>query len=426
MEAVYNQLMESKDEILNNFMEKYFFVNKDLSQKSLNRLVKIFDKTLVDFINEDYKSLRRDYETLSNLGIKSNIPYVVLMHELEFIKNRIITLLFEKSRNVAVELCKVYNEFETIIAGKYLDDYIKKLRIKNRLKIDYLNGIEEKEVVRFYEAHLHWLDMMLNAVEKLDPSKIPPVDPQTCEYGHWLHSRGKKMIKNDVQHTALCEQHAALHHIADKLHSFLTEKNYDYQIFMTYVEKAELISLDMGTELAMIDNSVMISKSSKDSLTGCLNRNLLEGIFTHQYELAVATAKPFVIAMCDLDDFKHINDTYGHVAGDQLLKGFASLALGSLRASDIMIRYGGEEFVFIIPAVEEEKGVEIFDKIRERFENYRVLSGKEEVKTTVSIGVKEVRPKESINISDINVSDFIREADEQMYLAKRGGKNRVR
>ena len=91
-----------------------------------------------------------------------------------------------------------------------------------------------------------------------------------------------------------------------------------------------------------------------------------------------------------------------------------------------MIRFGGEEFLFIIPAVSEEKGVDLFDKIRERFEAFAYQYNGEAIRTTVSIGVTEVKPAEGQKMSDLCVDDFIRLADEKMYLAKRSGKNRVR
>ena len=423
----YEMLINEKDRILNHFMEKYFFVNKDLSKKSLNLLFEIFDKTLVDFINEDQTSLKKDYERLASLGIRSNVPYVVLIHELEFIKNRVMGVLFENSINdVAINICKMYGDFEKIIAKRYLNNYIKHLSRKNRAKIANLHEMHERDIVQYYESHLIWLEKLIQAIKNLKTDRYPVIDPRQCEFGQWLSNNGKNMITNHNKYRNLVQQHEALHYIASKIQSFLEEGNHDYHIFMTYLEKAEMISLDIGTELAMIDNCIMIVKSKKDKLTGALNRNLLEGIFSHQYELALATSKPFVVAMSDLDDFKQVNDSYGHLVGDEVLKGFAQIALSTLRASDIMIRFGGEEFLFIIPAVGEEKGIDIFEKIRERFEAFIYRYKEAAIRTTVSIGVAEVRPAEGLKISDNSIEEYIRMADEKMYLAKRAGKNRVR
>jgi diguanylate cyclase (GGDEF)-like protein len=427
MNQTYQMLIKEKDQILHNFMEKYFFVNKDLSQKSLKLLFNIFDQTLIDFIREDRDCLEKDYKRLASLGIRSNVPYVVLIHELEFIKNRVMGVLFESGINdVAISICKMYGDFEKIIAKRYLQNYIRQLSHKNRTKITNLGEMHEREVVQFYESHLIWLEKLIMAIKHLKLDDFPITDVLQCSFGKWLEGKGREVISNRSKYRNLVKQHEALHYIASKIKSFLEEKNHDYHIFMTYLEKAEMISLDIGTELAMIDNSIMIVKSKKDKLTGALNRNLLEGIFAHQYELALATSKPFVIAMSDLDDFKTVNDRYGHLVGDEILKGFAAIALDSLRASDIMIRFGGEEFLFIIPAVEKAKGIELFDKIRERFEDFAYPLQDEQVGTTVSIGVTEVQPVEGSKPSDIHVEEFIKRADEKMYLAKRSGKNRVR
>lgn len=427
MNRTYKMLIKEKDQILNNFMEKYFFVNKDLSKKSLNLLFDIFDKTLVDFIKEDRESLEKDYKRLASLGIRSNVPYVVLIHELEFIKNRVMGVLFENGINdVAISICKMYGDFEQIIARIYLQDYIKQLSRKNKIKIANLHEMHERDVVQFYENHLVWLDKLILAIKYLKLDDFPEIESSLCAFGVWLKGKGHDIVNNRAKHKNLVKQHDALHYIASKIKSFLEEKNHDYHIFMTYLEKAEMISLDIGTELAMIDSCMMIVKSKKDKLTGALNRNLLESIFAYQYELALATTKPFVVAMSDLDDFKKVNDSYGHLVGDEVLKGFAKIALETLRASDIMIRFGGEEFLFIIPAVGEAKGIEIFDKIREQFEAFTYDNDGERVRTTVSIGVTEVIPVEGTKPSELCIEEFIKRSDEKMYLAKRNGKNQVR
>ncbi|MDQ7068725.1 MAG: GGDEF domain-containing protein [Sulfurimonas sp.] len=146
-------------------------------------------------------------------------------------------------------------------------------------------------------------------------------------------------------------------------------------------------------------------------------------MFTNQYELALATGNSFVIAMCDLDYFKNINDTYGHVAGDQLLKLFVNIVKKTLRNSDVIIRYGGEEFLMILPSITQVQGVNVLEKIREEFSKSSLEFNDTTISCTVSIGMLEIRPKFLFNEKFID--KYLTLADQNLYLAKERGRNRV-
>lgn len=409
-------------------MEKYFFVNYDLSRKRKRLLKRIFDTILRDFVSRDEKRLGNDYTRLANIGLRSNIPYVVLLSEVEYIKNEVLKLYVEYRMNEeALLLCAYYQKFESRIAAVYLQSYITHLIHKNNIRICSLKDLIEKSIVTFYEGHLMWLNNLIQAIDKLDSGRVPEVDPGRCVFGKWLKNEGKGVIQNNSKYYEIIGLHDKLHMIARKIDSILrNEKQVDYHIFMSYLEKAELISLDIGTELALIDNSIFIQRSQKDKLTGTLSRNVLEQVFLHEYELALATEKNFILAMSDLDNFKVINDTYGHIAGDKVLKGFAQIALRTLRSSDVVIRYGGEEFLLILNAVDFDKGKEVLDRIRREFEAFYIEEAGEKIRTTVSFGVIEVEPPSDIKYSDIDVENYLRAVDDKLYLAKRSGKNTIK
>ena len=409
-------------------MEKYFFVSYDLSRKRKRLLKRIFDTILHDFVGRDEKRLAHDYTRLANIGLRSNIPYVVLLSEVEYIKNEVLKLYVQYRMNdEALLLCTYYQKFESKIAAIYLQSYITHLIHKNNIRICSLKELIEKSIVTFYEGHLMWLNNLIHAIDKLDSGKVPEVDPGRCVFGKWLREEGKGVIQNNSKFLEITGLHEKLHMIARKIDSILrNEKQVDYHIFMSYLEKAELISLDIGTELALIDNSIFIKRSQKDKLTGTLSRNVLEQVFLHEYELSVATEKNFVLAMSDLDNFKVINDTYGHIAGDKMLKGFAQIALKTLRSSDVVIRYGGEEFLLILNAIDFEKGKEVLERIRSEFEAFYIEEAGATIRTTVSFGVIEVQPPSDIKYSDIDVENYLRAVDDKLYLAKRSGKNTVK
>jgi len=123
--------------------------------------------------------------------------------------------------------------------------------------------------------------------------------------------------------------------------------------------------------------------------------------------------------MLDIDNFKRINDTYGHDVGDLVLKSLAETIKGILRKNDYIIRYGGEEFLILLPNATIDRAIKVAEKIRREIENKKIKIGDKEIKFTVSLGVSE------IYTSDRSLQNAIKRADEKLYKAKKKGKNRV-
>lgn len=145
-----------------------------------------------------------------------------------------------------------------------------------------------------------------------------------------------------------------------------------------------------------------------DPLTGAYNRRYLE-------ELYQGAAVGRAVAMIDADDFKHVNDTYGHSVGDQVLKGVVEAILACIRSADAVVRYGGDEFVVIFDGMSSEKLQEKLEQIRRRVERLEFADAPG-FRQTVSIGAVH---------GDGSIMELIRRADEMLYRAKSGGKDRV-
>jgi len=151
-----------------------------------------------------------------------------------------------------------------------------------------------------------------------------------------------------------------------------------------------------------------------DPLTGLFNRKYLQEI-----EMKLSFNK-YAVAMIDIDYFKVVNDTYGHKAGDFVLQECAKIFEDSLRESDIVIRYGGEEFVLLINArtqEEKKRAYIVMERIRETVQKHCFLYDDTEIKCTISIGLHQEPEKEKDLISAIKV------ADQMLYIAKEGGRN---
>ena len=163
--------------------------------------------------------------------------------------------------------------------------------------------------------------------------------------------------------------------------------------------------------------------ANRDSLTNLASKrylNLRLGDLTHRAE---QTHLPLSVIIFDIDHFKKFNDTYGHLAGDEILKMFASILKGQLRGDDIPARYGGEEFVVVLPNTTKEDALRIADKIRGAIEThpFQTSSGSadKQVQITVSGGVA------SLKLDGSSTRELISAADQALYLAKEQGRNRV-
>jgi diguanylate cyclase (GGDEF)-like protein len=156
-----------------------------------------------------------------------------------------------------------------------------------------------------------------------------------------------------------------------------------------------------------------------DGLTGLYNRKKLDDILIDQFERFRRHRRPFALLMLDLDNFKSINDNYGHVAGDEVLKTVAATLRQSVRAIDYVARYGGEEFVVVLVETTLGAALEVAERIRANVEGPRVNAGSKAISITVSLGVTHSRE------GDDDSEKMLFRADHALYEAKRAGRNQV-
>ena len=156
----------------------------------------------------------------------------------------------------------------------------------------------------------------------------------------------------------------------------------------------------------------------RDELTGVHNRRYLISLIEREKERSDRNGRAFCLCLLDIDFFKRINDTYGHSAGDTVLRAFAQAVQGQVRTSDSFGRYGGEEFLLMLAETPAADALVLAERVRAATSALRCMDGPSEIALTVSVGVAEYRMGESITAA-------IGRADEALYLAKSSGRNRV-
>ncbi|MDD4855393.1 MAG: diguanylate cyclase [Sulfuricurvum sp.] len=160
----------------------------------------------------------------------------------------------------------------------------------------------------------------------------------------------------------------------------------------------------------------LLKLATTDSLTGIGNRRLFEKIFQSHQSLENRYDVSLFLLMFDIDDFKKINDTFGHNIGDSVLKQLTALVSKSIRKSDIFVRWGGEEFVILLRHSDPARVIDIAEQIRKRIDAY---SFETIIHVTCSFGLTPIKPHESIEEATLR-------ADLALYRAKADGKNTVR
>jgi len=179
------------------------------------------------------------------------------------------------------------------------------------------------------------------------------------------------------------------------------------------VHDAEAKIKQLEQELAQVSEKVR-----EDQLTGALNRRGLDDAFERESTRCDRSNSPLCVTLLDIDDFKLLNDTLGHQAGDQALMHLSSIIQETLRPSDTVARYGGEEFAILLPEVKLDEAVKTIERLQRELTKKFFLHENERVLITFSAGV-------ALRAANESQEDAIARADRAMYQAKQAGKNRV-
>lgn len=174
----------------------------------------------------------------------------------------------------------------------------------------------------------------------------------------------------------------------------------------------------------VVDNARMYEAARKlaitDGLTKIYNHRFFQELFEKEYKRSDRYNTVFSLIMMDIDLFKKVNDTYGHLCGDEILKGLSTLIKSCLRSMDVVARYGGEEFAILLPETNGPEALRTAERIRRTVEEYTFMGNEQGLKITVSQGVATY-PCPGVH----ERFDIIAKADEALYEAKESGRNKV-
>lgn len=276
-----------------------------------------------------------------------------------------------------------------------------------------------KELEQAIYNHEQWAEALYGTlICRLTPDQrdINADAHRNCRFGQWYYRSGKAALDRHPGVPEIGIEHEHMHQYAARLLRSSAEglpiPISDYEHFVTALKRLRL-------EITTVQRELEDALHNLDPLTGALSRAGMLTKLREQHELVKRKVHTCTLAMMDLDQFKALNDQYGHAVGDKVLIGFAHHVMAHLRPYDKIFRYGGEEFLICMPDTDLRSGHDVIDRLREEFAAApHEVEGKGMIRVTVSVGLTLLDP-------NIPVEQSMDRADRALYAAKAAGKNRT-
>jgi diguanylate cyclase (GGDEF)-like protein len=401
------------------------------------------DQNDVETIFEDFS---KHFETNISLKILSEEDRKVLFRFIKrYIKNYLpvypdenrIKLLRRLGERLLIKLISEFSVIEgykiILRAVEKIEDESKMEILKEKINFDFIIVVspyinlsykEDKKILK--DSSLEYvlsvekgINIHLNIKNKLYKSlfsgknhvkiKVKIKSAEDCEFTQWLRDSLTILVNNKNIIKEIKSLHEKFHLMAQKI--LESKDNFTKVLLLRDLEDASL-------KLIYLLNKIYTENLSHiaiyDKLTQVYNRALLDSILYKSAKYAKRHKLPISIIMLDIDNFKGINDTYGHLEGDRVLKTVASIIKYSIRESDYVFRYGGEEFLTLLPNTDINGAVVVGEKIRRNIENFDFGLDR---KVTISCGIKQIENYDNPYLD-------IEQADKYLYIAKKSGKNR--
>lgn len=237
---------------------------------------------------------------------------------------------------------------------------------------------------------------------------------RNCRFGQWYYDSGAQTFGDNLGFAEIGREHERVHRYAAKLlNSVMNDELIAVESYEQYVAALKSMHLEMATLRHELNDALY----NVDPLTGVASRIGMLTKLREQQELVKRKVNVCSISILDLDHFKNVNDTYGHITGDRVLVELAHRIVARLRPFDKVFRYGGEEFLLCLPNTDLNTGRTVLERLREELSSMIYDgNGSEVIRVTVSCGLTLLDP-------DTPVEQSIDRADKALYAAKAAGRN---
>lgn len=276
------------------------------------------------------------------------------------------------------------------------------------------------QVEQALHHHNQWYDAIIRSLVCGLPSAPEDLDPEAhlhCGFGQWYYKEAPHAVRMHPSFVAIEVAHSRMHQLAARLLDRSSETGTvstdDFDAFTDALASLRL-------EVSALKRELEEALYNIDVLAGANNRLGMLSSLREQHGLAKRLAQSCSIAMMDIDNFKKVNDRYGHLAGDHVLQAAAEYLMRQIRPYDKLFRYGGEEFLLCLPNTDLVTGHALVERLRRGLADLPISIGAHDpIRITMSFGVTTIDPNHT-------VEESIAAADQAMYQAKRDGRNCTR
>lgn len=382
----------------------------------LKKIEEDLHQTFLSLINENKNEAKRILFKLGRYFYEKNLPFSFFYDTCAKVKLFILKSgKLPYSENVD-EIEEIFEFVENTFSYGYLNNLV--IEDKNWVR-DELRVMKSSEsLLKVYiRDHLVWINKLIEDIRKLRFKNSVELNSAKCEFSKKLASRVFDPILSSKYKDIITSIHTNIHRSASEIYFFMEKRMFKNLLieYINIIKNLERLVSAIGLNFAVISES----KAKIDPLTCVFNRRSMEIMLMNQLSMANLVNAQFSLAMLDIDNFKKINDTYGHLVGDCILKNLAMIIRESLRKSDFIFRYGGEEFLILLPFTDIDSAKYVMDKIRKKIEENIFECEGLKLKITVSIGISQFTEK------TLSINTLIEEADKKLYIAKKTGKNKV-
>ena len=276
---------------------------------------------------------------------------------------------------------------------------------------------ELEEATRDHEAWYRELMRSIVCRTSASPGDLEADRHRHCRFGEWYYGRGREELGEERAYGAIESEHKRLHRIAARvLRATAANETISTGDYDELVDGSDKLRIEINT----LRHQIEAALNSRDPLTGAFGRREILPTLHEAIELARRGVQPACLAFMDIDHFKEINDRHGHRAGDDVLTGAVRHVTGHLRAYDRLFRYGGDEFLLLLPGVHIEVAHRLVDRLRAGLAR-SVFASTEAglpIRATASFGITPLEP-------DLTAEESVDRADKALLVAKAAGRNRV-
>ena len=280
-----------------------------------------------------------------------------------------------------------------------------------------LNTVHEFDKAIF--AHAIWLRNLHQALicgTAADSNTLLADAHRHCEFGQWFYGESLDKYRADPAVDRIRAVHKAMHGAA---RTMLAHRDADRVVSAEDYGRFMDLVIQFKQDIRNYQYGLISQVCTVDHLTGAWNRHAMSLKLSEEYERTQRTGQPCALCMMDLDFFKRVNDEFGHRVGDEALRAVTSLVNGELRRNDSLCRFGGEEFLILLPNTSLEEAGNLLNRIRQKLEATPLeLPGGHVLNLTASFGVASL-------LRDATPEDVVEQADHALLAAKAQGRNRV-